>query len=123
MNTIAQTYGIFLDDERSPQDVTWVNYPKDILWNVVRTPEEFKEEVSYWFNFEGTKHNLIISFDHDIQAFEEGKETTGHDLLKWMVDYLIDWEVSVPKCMFHTQNNVGKKNMEIYWENFLTTMR
>ena len=29
--------GLFLDDERVPQDVTWVNYPKNIEWTVVRS--------------------------------------------------------------------------------------
>ena len=23
--------GIFLDDERNPEDVTWINYPKNIV--------------------------------------------------------------------------------------------
>ena len=50
--------GIFLDDERKPTDVTWINYPDNVDWVVVRTKTEFCD-----MGFKGCD---IISFDHDL---------------------------------------------------------
>ena len=114
--------GIFLDDEREPEEVTWIDYNEDIDWVVVRTDEEFKEVICEYFlreYFEGIKHELVVSFDHDLQLISEGVETTGYDLLKWMLDFAGEWEIILPKCFFHTKNIIGKKNMESYWNNYL----
>ena len=32
--------GLFLDDERNPEDVTWIKYPDNIEWIVVRDSAE-----------------------------------------------------------------------------------
>ena len=71
--------GLFLDDERSPEDVTWINYPKDIEWVVVRSYDEFFHEF-YRETFQ------VFSFDHDIQDsnHREG-ELTGYVVLKKML--------------------------------------
>ena len=57
--------GLFLDDERNPSDVTWVNYvnKEDIEWTVVRTYNEFVNAISA-DNFD------CYSFDHDLQDYE-----------------------------------------------------
>lgn len=54
--------GLFLDDERIPSDVTWVDYPDNIEWTVVRTYDKFLEHMKM-----GTYS--YYSFDHDIQDF------------------------------------------------------
>lgn len=51
--------GLFLDDERNHQDVTWIQYPEDVEWTVVRTFSEFVRATS------GQVFDLI-SFDHDL---------------------------------------------------------
>ena len=33
--------GIFLDDERNPEDVTWIKYPENVEWFIVRTVLNF----------------------------------------------------------------------------------
>jgi len=112
---MSKVKGLFLDDERNPQDVTWVNYPENIEWTVVRSYNEF----FYEFNRNTFQ---VFSFDHDIQDFNHrGVELTGYSALKEMVDYLIDNEESchVPEqVFFHTQNPVGKANMKSYWDSF-----
>lgn len=108
--------GLFLDDERVHSDVTWVSYPVDVEWYVLRRPSDFMLAV---IQMEGGPY--IVSFDHDIQSFDLlGNEVTGYDMLKYLVDYCIDQGYSMPKCFFHTMNPVGKKNMESYYQSALT---
>lgn len=104
---------IFLDDERYPEDVTWVKLP-EVDWHIVRTALDFKALVLD----QGVENLNYISFDHDINDWsgtDNRKEVTGYDLLKWLC-YETDL---LPKCMFHTQNPIGKKNMESYYINYL----
>jgi len=105
--------GIFLDDERNPEDVTWIQYPEGIEWYVVRRMNDFLFCI---YNMENTDY--VVSFDHDLQDYNlAGKENTGHDCLKSLVDYCMDKGYMLPECFFHTQNLVGKKNMVSYYEN------
>lgn len=118
---MPQQIGIFLDDERDPEDVTWLGYPEDVKWLTVRDEDSFKDVTSFLLmsNFL-VNTDFIISFDHDIQRFDkDGVETTGYTLLKWLVYLISDWKTSTPTCYFHTQNIIGKKNMESYWNNYL----
>lgn len=105
--------GLFLDDERVVSDVTWVKYDEDIEWTVVRNEWDFFRQ----FGLGGVD---CISFDHDIQRFTvDGVEITGYDILKEMVDMFLEDGKPIPQCFFHTQNPVGKKNMECYYQNAL----
>ena len=104
--------GIFIDDERNPEDVTWVQYPDDITWFVVTRMNDFI--------FVITQSDVVdyVSFDHDLQDFDLlGKENTGYDCLKFLVRYYMDNDKPLPTCFFHTQNPVGKENMMCYYEN------
>ena len=125
--------GIFLDDEHFPKDVTWVTYEKEhrkvLLDGTVCT---IIPRAADFFFFVSITNKLdfkdfIISFDHDIQSYNYlGDEITGFDCLKFLVDRLLDLEVSVdelPALYFHTQNPVGKKNMESYWNNFVDCVK
>lgn len=103
--------GLFLDDERFPQDVTWMTYPEEVEWKVVRTYGEFVCAVV-------TKHYDIISFDHDIQDFDDrGIERTGYTCLKWMVELALDGVMKLPMCVVHSQNPTGAENIRKYYEN------
>lgn len=106
--------GIFLDDERNPEDVSWIQYPKDIEWYVVRRMADFLFCI---YNLEETL-NLLISFDHDIQDHNIlGNEVTGYDCLKAMTDLYLAEGKALPICYFHTQNPIGKGNMIAYYKN------
>lgn len=105
--------GIFLDDERYPKDVTWIKYPENIEWFIVRTQHYFMSLL------EDEEFN-IITFDHDIECYdEEGREVTGYDLLKYVLDYFQINNKKIPAMYFHSMNPVGKENMEAYYNNFV----
>lgn len=82
------------------------------------TPEGFERVYSYdeFVNFINT-HGLpdFISFDHDL-----GVEETGFDCAKFLVNYCIDHNLKLPDYQVHSQNPVGKENIEKLFEHFRT---
>lgn len=107
--------GIFLDDERFPEDVTWIKYPDYIEWFIVRRMNDLLFAI---MNMENEEY--CISFDHDIQDFDTlGHENTGYTCLKNVISYCMDTKKTIPICYFHTQNPVGLMNMRKYYENAL----
>ncbi len=106
--------GIFLDDERFPEDVTWIKYPDGIEWYIVRRMNDLL------FAIMNLDEEYCISFDHDIQDFNTfGDENTGYTCLKNVVSFCMDTNRSIPICYFHTKNPIGLKNMYQYYENAL----
>lgn len=112
---------IFLDDERSPCDVTWIELCEKKGWYIVRNYNDFVsliEDKIDWLN-----PPKIISFDHDIASFDiDGKEKTGYDCLKFLIEYCHLNNIFPPECIFHTMNSVGKNNMQSYYNNYLNML-
>ena len=113
---MSKLRGLFLDDERNPEDVAWIKYPENIDWTVVRGYSEFFYEF-YRGQFQ------VISFDHDIKGDNHrGVELTGYTALKAMVDTFLTTPHGLytfpEQVFFHTQNPIGKENMKSYWNNF-----
>ena len=112
-------YNLFLDDIRSPKDV--LSYKSLAIyeehWIVVRNYNQFVDYI--------TRKGIpeAISFDHDLCDFyysgEETKEKTGHDAVKWLIDYLMDNEIkALPNCLFHSQNPIGNLAMTQTWNDY-----
>lgn len=55
----------------------------------------------------------FISFDHDL-----GEEKTGYDCAKMLVEYCLDRQITLPYFAVHSQNPVGKQNIESLLGNF-----
>lgn len=109
--------GIFIDDERTPCQVTWVPELENFDWLVVRTNTEFFKTL-----VELIQNGIVVhalSFDHDLQLYINGKEVTGYDILKQTLALCEAWCVGIPEeIFFHTKNPVGKRNMEEYLRAF-----
>lgn len=94
---------IFLDDERDPPD-------DGRVWLVARSYEAAKALIE-WFGCP-----YYISFDHDL-----GDGLTGYDLAKYLVEK--DIENRIIPCNFtfyvHSQNPIGKANIEGLLNNYL----
>lgn len=123
---ISPTYKflVFLDDERNHSDVFWIDYPKYHRIHTIRTFETFKTQVVNILNLSLPEKETIamidFSFDHDIQCFDEnGDEKTGYDCVKWLCDYCMIRDIDLDKLSYvvHSQNPIGKKNIEAYIEN------
>lgn len=55
----------------------------------------------------------FISFDHDL-----GEEKSGYDCAKMLVEYCMNTEQPLPDFAVHSQNPVGKQNIESLLGNF-----
>jgi hypothetical protein len=117
---------LFLDDERNPRDVTWVNLPL-CHWTIVRSYDEFTAAIR--------ENGLpeVISFDHDLgeeaytHAFANNleffnytavKEKTGYDCAMWLVNYCLDRRIALPKYYVHTMNPIGAENIIKLFESY-----
>lgn len=118
-------YHLFLDDERMPSQVTWVQIPYAV-YEIVRSYEEFVDIIE--------KHGVpkFVTFDHDLadqhyQAMltevngnsniDYGPEKTGYDCAKWLVDYCADNGYMFPPYAVHSMNPIGKDRINSYIEN------
>ena len=119
---------LWLDDVRDPFQNDWLNFSPigknvGVVW--VTTYQEFID----WIMFYGLPD--AICFDHDLndlQAFKssypeivediECNEKTGYDCAKWLVEYCIDNNKSLPKYAIQSANPVGKENINSLLTNF-----
>lgn len=100
---------LFLDDIRNPAEayafVRTKNIQPDIYkqeWIIVRDYQQFVD----WISQNGLPE--IISFDHDLGDTDE---RTGFDCAKWLVNYCLDHNHSLPKWIIHSANPVGYDNI------------
>ena len=95
-----------MDDERYP--------PADVKnWVIARTLGQVQQII---INRGAPTH---ISFDHDLGS----NCPTGYDIAKWLVEFDMDdtEDFSFPENFtfyVHSQNPVGKKNIEEYLKNY-----
>jgi len=118
-------WNLFLDDERNLEDVTWAPWQvrekyRNEEWVIARSYGDAMIEIL------NRGFPKFVSFDHDL-----GDETkhTGYDVAKQLVENDIisgDKEsrrgyVFPPNFSFyvHSQNPVGKANIEAYLNNYL----
>lgn len=124
------SYYLFLDDERFPQDVTWVKLPPH-KWTIVRNYKDFVRTI------EAKGLPKAVSFDHDLGHehyntihymtkpgqgvidYSSFKEKTGYDAAKWMVDYCQEKKLALPKEIYvHSMNPIGARNILQYLESY-----
>lgn len=55
----------------------------------------------------------FISFDHDL-----GEGKSGFDCAKFLIDYCLDHNITFINFKVHSQNPVGKQNIESLLHNF-----
>lgn len=120
-------YALFLDDVRMPNNALYwecssgkfnIIEPPKLNWRIVRSYKDFVGMIS--------KEGLpkTISFDHDLSEehyiegisgqqpkYDEYKEKTGYDALKWLIEYCLEKNHPLPKCYVHSFNPVGRENM------------
>ena len=105
------TWNLFLDDERSPNEVFWAD--RDMLsryheeeWVIARS----LPQVAIAIKERGCLPSFI-SFDHDLGEHH----STGHDIAKWLVDLELGGMYQFPEgfdFFVHSQNPIGKANIE-----------
>lgn len=90
---------------------------KLFLDDIRRTPEDYLRVYDYTQFVEFIKTKGLpnfISFDHDL-----GEGKTGYDCAKFLVEFCMDYDLKLPEFTVHSQNPVGKENIEKLFLNFL----
>ena len=80
------------------------------------TPEGFDRVYSYEEFVDYLERKGLpdfISFDHDL-----GEDLSGYDCAKYLVEYCLTHQLPLPNYKVHSQNPVGKENIERLLENF-----
>ena len=80
------------------------------------TPEGFDRVYSYEEFVDYLERKGLpdfISFDHDL-----GEDLSGYDCAKYLVAYCLEHKRSLPDYQVHSQNPVGRENIERLLENF-----
>lgn len=113
---------IWLDDIRDPRynDFVnhWLNQDKKgmsyVFW--IKNYNDFIALIKEKSLF---KYIDYICFDHDIASFDEnGKEYTGYDAAKFLVDFCLDNDLKLPNFISQSDNGPGKENIIKLLENF-----
>ena len=117
------SYKLFLDDERLPYQVSWVQLPQG-PFTTVRSYKAFVECIEQY----GVPS--FVTFDHDLgrehyvagiagtaPTYDSYKEKTGYDCAKWLVNYCYDKGVNFPDYEVHSMNIIGKQNIIHYLDN------
>ena len=118
-------YNLFLDDERLPHNVTWVNLPESQHYTIARNYNEFVDLIT----LRGIPR--FVSYDHDLAdshyghglrgdqiPYDSYKEKTGYDCAKWLVNECMIKGVKHPPYIVHSMNPVGKQNIISYVESY-----
>lgn len=101
------SYHLFLDDERLPQSVTWVDLPAPVEWVIARTYTQFVQTI------ETQGMPSFVTFDHDLdlESGEVDAHKTGMDCARWLVELCMDTGQPLPAYQVHSYNSVGKQNI------------
>lgn len=124
-------YNLFLDDERVPKDVKWVELPP-VAWTIVRNYNDFVKLI------ERDGLPAIVTFDHDLAdehyqeyhvahdskmlsrgtiRYDSFKEKTGYHCAKWLAEFCVDKNLPIPTYYTHTMNGIGAENIRSILEN------
>lgn len=102
---------LFLDDERTPEMVRWISYPKDAEFTVVRSVKEFLKTVKEQPTFN------VWSLDHDLGIDGLGDiAPTGYDAIQLALMSL--GHKAPSEVWVHSKNPVGAANIANYWKSW-----
>lgn len=114
-------YNLFLDDNWKPNEIAnLTSIEKNRIryrtyhWIIVNSYDEF---VNYIL-VNGIPD--IISFDHDLSPehyeitddYDKYIVKTGYHAAEWILEYLSNNNLSTPIFLVHSQNAIGRKNIE-----------
>lgn len=115
---------LFLDDQRTPDECVGKIYDQG-GWDLVGDFEEFQAYIME----RGMPD--VISFDHDLvdehydidwwDVYKEGQLAptsyrTGLDCIKWLKQFCDESNSSMPECIVHSLNPVGREAINDYIE-------
>lgn len=105
---------IFIDDFRKPNKYVNCNINKVLQ---AFSYEDFVRILNYLYN----KYGMVdeIWFDHDLGSADEGN---GLDCAKYLVDFCIEHNETLPEYHIQSANSVGKMNIDSYLKSYLKSL-
>jgi hypothetical protein len=128
---------LFLDDQRTPKDVTWIDLPT-ADWVIVRNYNDFCAAIERFFEVNG-KMPEFISFDNDLcrEHYEHYfasaqveylrpndknrknfKEKMGLDCAEWVLGFCKKHSQPLPRYALHTMNHIARDQMQLLFMSF-----
>jgi len=110
---------LWLDDIRDPNTNDWLRFspiekPFEVIW--VKKYHQFVD----WITENGLPD--AICFDHDLSDIHINKSTynekTGMSCAKWLVDYCIDNNLTLPLYNIQSDNTCGRENIDGLFKSF-----
>lgn len=123
------SFNLFLDDERLPKHVTWVELPP-VEWVVVRSYAEFIEAIitrgipnrmSLDNDLHPSHYQLYASMVADGRTrfpYEACSPKTGFHCAQWLVKYCLDRKAKLPEYTIHTLNHVAQADIRYLLEHY-----
>jgi len=105
---------IFLDDYRKPNKYVNMNL------NRVYQAYSYKDFIDLVNNLY-RKYNTIdeVWFDHDLGPVDQGN---GLDCAKYLVNFCIENNMTLPQYHIQSANSVGKANIDSYLKSYLKSL-
>ena len=121
------TYHLFLDDFRNPEDCFDRTYNQVYLlgWTIVKNYDEFVKTI--------TEKGMprMLSRDHDLcdlhyvkqPPYDEDTEKTGYDCAKWLINYCMDNQLDLPETiLIHSMNPAGSLNIKSLFDSYYKSL-
>lgn len=107
---------VFLDDER---EIGFIKPKLDVNkydWIVIRNYFDFTDYID-----KNLEIISLISFDHDIDSFDEDDfEWTGRDAARYVQYKCQDNQLNFPDFLVHSMNNIGRQNILNDIKNYIS---
>lgn len=109
---------VYLDDIRFPKmshnSKRGIKELHNSVWTICRNFFEFELVVN-----QNLQKIQFVSFDHDINSFQNLEELTGLDASKLLIDRCIDLGVKMPDWFVHSDNPSGNLNIRSILSNYM----
>ncbi len=126
---MKQTYNLFLDDIRVPEDVTWIKLPK-VEWVVVRNYDEFIAKiwndgipsfVTYDHDLSDQHYQTITESNQGRIDYNKYREKTGYECAKFLINECNKKFIKHPRFTVHSMNPIGRQNIVSYINSYNKT--
>ena len=105
-------FNVYLDDRRIPKMTHDVGcglgsaYSSNEKWVIIRDYFKFVDFINNHFD-----QIDLISFDHGLGCYKDGKEFTGKSAADYLINYCLDHNKKLPNWFVHTDNPGGRENI------------
>jgi hypothetical protein len=100
------SYLLFLDKKLWPGEVTWEDFPGDLVTIIIRSYDKFVYQLS------SGKLPAVICFSNELDS-----KKTGYDCAKWLADLCKKHGYKFPKYVVHIQDPEEKSKLVAYIED------